>query len=177
MKRIALILASVLFCATISVAQGMQMQDFSDFFGVELDAVPVIPESVYKSFTIQIFHNSNGFRFEAYRMLRVNDRRVRSDKAVKYFGQGFQQYSWDATNNYVGISDYIVLAGPTYRGWGQYSRAMAGQMLPWMPFHHGQIVFVSYERGREWCWAQHWNTLSGAEKAARAFIDYAIGSR
>lgn len=174
MKISTVILATVLFFGAVSAAQEIQMQDFSDLFNKEDGQDAPEPARIYKKFTVQIFHNDNGFRLETYRMIRVNGRSVRSDRAMRYFGQGFQQYSWDSANGYVGINDYFILAGNTYRGWGQYSRATSAQMPPWTTFRRGQIIFVSYENGKEWCRAQYWSTLAGAEKAAKQFVDYVM---
>ncbi len=172
MRFIAVTTVLILFLGLPIRAEENLIQDFSVLFNGESDDTPLTQPIIYKGFTILIFGNSNGFRFETYRILKINGHNVRSDKAVKYFGQGFQQYYWDTTNHFVGITDYFIIAGNTYRGWGQNSRATHGQMLPWMTFRKGQIVYVSYEYEREWAWAQNWHTQRGAENAAKLFIDY-----
>lgn len=162
----------MLIITQISSGQENPIQDFSSLFNTASDTDALTEPIIYKKFHILIFHNDNGFRFEAHRILKINGQNIRSDKAIKYFSQGFQQYYWDITDNHVGINDYFLLAGNTYRGWVQNSRATHGQMLPWMNFKKGQIVYVSYEYEREWAWAQHWNTKKGAENAAKLFISY-----
>lgn len=177
MRFITVITILILFLGLSVQAEENQIQDFSVLFNGESDAVPFTKPVFYKGFTIMIFNNSNGFRFEAYRMLKINSQNIRSDKAVGYFGQGFQQFAWDETADCAGINDFFILAGHTYRGWGQWSCATAGQMPPWTTFRRGQIIFVSYEYGREWAHMQYWNTQSGAEKTAKKFVNYATGER
>lgn len=169
---VILSLFAVLCFIKLSLAQENQIQDFSSLFSAESDTDISTQPIIYKKFNILIFHNSNGFRFEAYRILKINGHNVRSDKAVKYFGQGFQQFVWDRTADCVGINDYFILAGHTYRGWGQWSCARFGQLPPWTTFKQGQIFYVSYEYGREWARGQHWSTRNEAEQTAKKFVNY-----
>lgn len=177
MRFFGIVAVLVLFAGATTQAEENQIQDFSVLFNDESGTALLARGYIYKNFNIQIFNNSNGFRFEAYRMLKINGQNIRSDKAVKYFGQGFQQFAWDETADCVGINDFFLLAGNTYRGWNQWSCATAGQMPPWMTFRRGQIVFVSYEYGREWAWGQHWSTQKGVANAAKKFVNYATGKR
>lgn len=181
MKFVTVIFLMILAFGTIIPAEETQIQDFSfmfsDLFNDDSDQVLPDKQIAYKQFTILIFQNDNGFRFETYRILKINNQNIRSDKAVEYFGQGFQQFVWDTTSDCVGINDYFLLAGHTYRGWGQWSCARFGQLPPWTTFKRGQIFYVSYEYGREWARGQHWSTRNGAEQAAKKFVNYVTGKR
>ncbi|OGN00587.1 MAG: hypothetical protein A2736_02615 [Candidatus Yanofskybacteria bacterium RIFCSPHIGHO2_01_FULL_41_27] len=177
MRFLIIVSVLVIFLGAFAQAEEVSVQDFSALFSAPAEISSLADSFVYKNFKILIFNDSNGFRFEAHKILKVNGQSIRSDKAIRYFGQGFQQYAWDETKNCAGINDYFLLAGNTYRGWNQWSCATAGEMPTWTSFRRGQIIYVSYEYGREWAWAQYWNTKKGAETAAKKFVNFVTGIR